>query len=83
MILVLNLLYWTYLVMKMIKLLVLRNGKMVKVPPYSNTGKVMLGEDVIGAVYSVSKDIYKNRRTTAVKKLLVDSIDTPSFIIKR
>ena len=69
--------------MKMIKLLVLRNGKMVKVPPYSNTGKVMLGDDVIGAVYSVSKDIYKNRRTTAVKKLLVKSIDTPSFIIKR
>ena len=83
MILVLNLLYWTYLVMKMIKLLVLRNGKMVKVPPYSNTGKVMLGEDVIGAVYSVSKDIYKNRRNPAIKKLLVDSIDTPSFIIKR
>ena len=69
--------------MKMIKLLVLRNGKMVKIPPYSNTGKVMLGDDVIGAVYSVSKDIYKNRRTTAIKKLLVDSIDTPSFIIKR
>lgn len=68
---------------KMIKLLVLRNGKMVKIPPYSNTGKVMLGEDVIGVVYSVSKDIYKNRRTTAVKKLLVESIDTPSFIIKR
>ena len=66
--------------MKMIKLLVLRNGKMVKVPPYSNTGKVMLGEDVIGAVYSVSKDIYKNRHTPAIKKLLVDSIDTPSFI---
>ena len=69
--------------MKMIKLLVLRNGKMVKVPPYANTGKVMLGDDVIGAVYSVSKDIYKNRRTPAIKKLLVDSIDTPSFIIKR
>lgn len=83
MIFVSNLLYWMYLVMKMIKLLVLRNGKMVKVPPYSNTGKVVLGEDVIGAVYSVSKDVYKNRRTTAVKKLLVDSIDTPSFIIKR
>lgn len=69
--------------MKMIKLLVLRNGKMVKIPPYSKTGKVYLGEDVIGAVYSVSKDIYKNRRTPAIKKLLVDSIDTHSFIIKR
>lgn len=69
--------------MKMIKLLVLRNGKMVKVPPYSNTGKVMLGEDVIGAVYSVSKDIYKNRRTAAIKKLLVNSIDAPSFSVKR
>ena len=69
--------------MKMIKLLVLRNGKMVKVPPYSNTGKVMLGDDAIGAVYSVSKDVYKNRRTPAIKKLLVDSINTPSFIIKR
>ena len=83
MIFVSNLLYWMYLVMKMIKLLVLRNGKMVKVPPYSNIGKVMLGEGVIGAVYSVSKDIYKNRRNPAIKKLLVDSIDTPSFIIKR
>lgn len=69
--------------MKMIKLLVLRNGKMVKVPPYSNTGEVMLGEDIIGAVYSVSKAVYKNRRTPAIKKLLVDSIDTSSFIIKR
>lgn len=69
--------------MKMIKLLVLRNGKMVKVPPYSNTGKVMLGEDVIGAVYSVSKDIYKNRRTTTIKKLLVDSINSPTFSIQR
>lgn len=83
MIFVLNLLYWMYLVMKMIKLLVLRNGKMVKVPPYSNTGKVMLGEDVIGAVYSVSKDIYKNRRNKTIKKLLVNSIHAPTFSIDR
>ena len=65
--------------MNMIKLLVLRNGKMVKLPPYANVGKVMLGEDVIGAVYSVSKDIYKNRRTPAIKKLLVDSIFDPQI----
>lgn len=69
--------------MKMIKLLVLRNGKMVKVPPYTKTGKVLLCEDVIGAVYSVSKDIYKNRNTTTIKKLLVDSIDSPTFSIQR
>lgn len=65
--------------MKMIKLLVLRNGKMVKIPPYSNTGKVMLGEDVIGAVYAVSKSVYRNRNNKAIKKLLVDSILTPQL----
>lgn len=65
--------------MKMIKLLVLRNGKMVKVPPYSNTGKVMLGEDVIGAVYAVSKSVYRNRNNKAIKKLLVDSILNPQL----
>ena len=67
----------------MIKLLVLRNGKMIKLPPYANTGKVMLGEDVIGAVYSVSKDIYKNRRNKTIKKLLVNSIHAPTFSIDR
>lgn len=65
--------------MKMIKLLVLRNGKMVKIPPYSNTGKVMLGEDVIGAVYAVSKSVYRNRNNKAIKKLLVDSILNPQL----
>lgn len=65
--------------MKMIKLLVLRNGKMVKVPPYSNTGKVILGEDVIGAVYSVSKCVYKKRHSKVIKKLLVDSIFDPQI----
>ena len=65
--------------MKMIKLLVLRNGKMVKIPPYSNTGKVMLGDDVIGAVYSVSKDVYRKRNTKSIKKLLVDSIYAPQI----
>lgn len=69
--------------MKMIKLLVLRNGKMIKLPPYANTGKVMLGEDVIGAVYSVSKDIYKNRRNKTIKKLLVNSIHASTFSINR
>lgn len=65
--------------MKMIKLLVLRNGKMVKIPPYSNTGKVMLGEDIIGAVYAVSKSVYRNRNNKAIKKLLVDSILNPQL----
>ena len=69
--------------MKMVKLMVLRNGKMVKVPPYTKTGKVLLCEDVIGAVYSVSKDIYKNRRNKTIKKLLVDSINAPIFSIQR
>lgn len=65
--------------MKMIKLLVLRNGKMVKVPPYTKTGKVLLCEDVIGAVYSVSKDVYRKRNTKSIKKLLVDSIYAPQI----
>ena len=72
-----------YLVMKMIKLLVLRNGKMVKIPPYAKTGKVYVDGDVIGAIYSVSKDVYKNRRTSAIKKLLVNSIHAPTFSIDR
>ena len=65
--------------MKMIKLLVLCNGKMVKIPPYAKTGKVYVDDDVIGAIYSVSKDVYKNRRTSAIKKLLVDSIYAPQI----
>ena len=67
--------------MKMIKLLVLLNGKMVKIPPYSEIGKVYLGDKVIGAVYAVSKDIYKNRRVPAIKKLLVDNIHSPTFTL--
>lgn len=69
--------------MKMIKLLVLRNGKMAKLPPYSETGKVYLKDEVIGAVYSVSKDVYKNRRTPRLRKLFVDSIHAPTFSITR
>ena len=65
--------------MKMIKLLVLRSGKMVKVPPYTKTGEVLLCEDVIGTVYSVSKDVYKKRNTKTIKKLLVNSIYNPQI----
>lgn len=69
--------------MKMIKLLVLRNGNSMKVPQYTNTGKAFVGDSVIGAVYSVSKDVYKGRHTPAIKKLLVDSIDSPTLPVSR
>ena len=69
--------------MKMIKLLVLRNGKMVKLPPYAKVGNACVNGDLIGTVYAVSKDVYKNRRTSAIKKLLVDNIDSPTFTIQR
>ena len=68
--------------MKMIKLLVLLSGK-VKIPSYAKTGKVYVDDDVIGAVYSVSKDVYKNRRTSSIKKLLVNSIHASTFSINR
>ena len=56
---------------------------MAKLPPYSETGKVYLKDEVIGAVYSVSKDVYKNRRTPRLRKLFVDSIHAPTFSITR
>jgi len=66
--------------MKMIKLLVLRNGKMVKLPPYANVGKIYDEKtNVIGAVYNVSEHVYSKRKTKIIKKLLVESIDTCSF----
>lgn len=68
--------------MKMIKLLVLRNGKMVKVSPEIKSEMVYVDGECIGVVFAVSKHVYKNRRTSAIRKLLVDSIDAPSYTIK-
>lgn len=69
--------------MKMIKLLVLLDGTMVKVSSEMEVGTIMnthKGIDrICGAVYSVSKGVYKRRNTKSIKKLLVDSIYDPQI----
>ena len=62
--------------MKMIKLLVLSNGKMSKLPKSTAVGRVSVGSDIIGAVYSVSKSVYKKRNKQSIKILLINSINT-------
>lgn len=73
--------------MKMIKLLVLLNGKSIKVDKNTKVGRVTDSSgNTLGAIYSVSKDVYKNRRTLAIKNLLTSSIydgDTCTVLIKR
>ena len=69
--------------MKMIKLLVLLDGTMVKVSKDMEVGTIMnthKGVDQIcGAVCSVSKDIYKKRHNKVLKELLIDSIYSPQI----
>ena len=69
--------------MKMIKLLVLLDGTMVKVSSDMEVGTIMSthkGVDhICGAIYSVSKDTYKNRNKKVLKKLFVDSIYSPQI----
>ena len=69
--------------MKMIKLLVLLDGTMVKVSKDMEVGTIMnthKGVDQIcGAVYSVSYDIYKKRHNKVLKKLLIDSVYSPQI----
>lgn len=68
--------------MKMIKLLVLLNGNMVKVSSKTKVGTVssdVQGEGIYGAVYAVSKSVYKNRHKKAIKKLLIDSVYAPQI----
>ena len=73
--------------MKMIKLLVLLNGKSIKVDKNAKVGQVTDSSgNTLGAIYSVSKDVYKNRRTLAIKKILTSSIydgDTCTVFIQR
>lgn len=69
--------------MKMIKLLVLIDGTMTKVSSDFEVGIIMNKHkglnNICGAIYSVSKSIYKKRNTKAIKKLLVNSIHTPQI----
>ena len=68
--------------MKMIKLLVLIDGTMVKVSSTMKVGTVssdVSGEGIYGAVYAVSKRVYKKRHNKVIKKLLVDSIFDPQI----
>lgn len=69
--------------MKMIKLLVLLDGTMVKVSKDMEVGTLMnthKGVDQIcGAIYSVSYDIYKKRHNKVLKKLFIDSIYNPQI----
>ena len=68
--------------MKMIKLLVLIDGTMVKVSSSMKVGTVssdVQGEGIYGAVYAVSKRVYKKRHNKVIKKLLVDSIFDPQI----
>ncbi len=68
--------------MKMIKLLVLLDGQMLKMSKDSFVGTVYNESgNRIGCIYSVSKDTYKNRNKKSIKKLLVDSIYAPVFKI--
>lgn len=73
--------------MKMIKLLVLLDGTMVKVSSKMEVGTVMnthkCVDRICGAVYSVSKGVYKKRNTKSIKKLLVNSIHASTFSITR
>lgn len=68
--------------MKMIHLLVLLDGTMIKVSSTMKVGTVssdVSGEGIYGAVYAVSKRIYKKRHNKVIKKLLVDSIFDPQI----
>lgn len=68
--------------MKMIHLLVLLDGTMVKVSKDFKVGTVssdVSGEGIYGAVYTVSKHVYKKRHTKPIKKLLVNSIFHPQI----
>lgn len=68
--------------MKMIKLLVLRSGKMVKMHSYATVGKVFDERGcTIGCIYSVTKDIYRQRKKKRMKKLFINSITAPVFKI--
>lgn len=68
--------------MKMIHLLVLLDGTMVKVSSDLKVGTVssdVNGEGIYGAVYAVSKHVYKKRHNKVIKDLLVDSIHYPQI----
>lgn len=68
--------------MKMIKLLVLLDGTMIKVSSTMKVGTVssdVQGEGIYGAVYAVSNRVYKKRHNKVIKKLLVDSIFDPQI----
>lgn len=69
--------------MKMVKLLVLLDGQMLKVSKDSFVG-VIYDEagSKIGCIYSVSKDTYKNRHKKSIKKLFVDSIYAPVITLR-
>lgn len=68
--------------MKMIHLLVLLDGTMVKVSKDFKIGTIssdVNGQGIYGAVYAVSKSVYRKRNTKAIKKLLVNSVLTPQL----
>ena len=68
--------------MKMIHLLVLLDGTMIKVSSTMKVGTVSSDvnvEGIYGAVYAVSKRVYKKRHNKVIKKLLVDSIFDPQI----
>ncbi len=68
--------------MKMIKLLVLTNGKMVKLSEDASDGLVYDSkQEVIGKIYSVTPIVFKERHS--LKEMLVDSIYASEFLKQR